>query len=90
MDAIRKSPIVISGIVVAVAMAAPVRAEDLSQAWQIALAVNQQLQADSVAAVVNGAVRASRAPTIQPFTLNTSFSTAPSATCDRPGGRDGG
>ncbi len=81
MDAIRKPPVVISGILLAVVMAAPGRAEDLSQAWQIALTVNQQVQAqrtDSVAAGLNAAAaRAARAPTIQTFTFNSSLSYSP-------------
>src|SRR5581483_12374079 len=80
MDAVTKPSIVMVSILAA-SMAATGRAEDLPQAWQIALTVNQQVQAqrtDSVAAGLSvAAARAARAPTIHTFSFNTSLSYSP-------------
>jgi outer membrane protein TolC len=63
------------------ALLAPARAENLQQAWTIALSVNQQVQAqqaETLAAGLNlAAARSARLPTFRSFTFNSILTTAP-------------
>lgn len=91
----RRGPLLGLALVLA-AGAAPARAEDLQEAWRIALAVDQELRASRDRSVAAGwdvaAVRAERYPKLQTFNV-PSFLTSPlvpPATNGGPGPAPGG
>lgn len=84
-------------VALAASMAGQVRAENLDQAWSIALGVNQGLQAQRAESVAQGlnlaAARSARLPKVQNFTFESFLTASPSFRVNLPsslGGSAGG